>query len=90
MITVDPDHVGELCPELRVLLDAELKAGNRITDTSKGWPKPNSIFVLLAEPFKAMPAPLPPGVNHVDVDDPHWWKGEYKHTPTGHVLACRF
>lgn len=89
-MAVDPAHVSELCPELRVLLDAELAAGNQIVETSRGWPKPTSIFVLLASPFKPAPGTLLDGVTYLVVNDPHWWKAEYHHSPTGHVLGCRF
>ncbi len=33
---IDPTHLHELCCELRVLLDAEIAAGNRVAETSKG------------------------------------------------------
>jgi hypothetical protein len=87
---IDPAHVAELCSELRGLLDSELAAGNQIAETSRGWPKPNSIFVLLASPFRATSEVLPRGVTYVDVNDPHWWKAEYHHEATGHMLGCRF
>jgi hypothetical protein len=86
---IDPDHVAELCPELRALLDAELAVGNQIVETSKGWPIPTSIFVLLASPFRIVREVLPHGVTYLDVNDPHWWKSEYNHFPSGHKLACR-
>jgi hypothetical protein len=87
---IDPAHVEALCCELRVLLEAELAAGNRIAETTKGWPLPNSVWVLLAAPFHNSPAQMPPGVRVVDLNDPHWWKQEYEHVTSGCVLACRF
>jgi hypothetical protein len=79
-----------LCPELRLLLDAELAAGNRVAETGAGWPNPSSILVMLAHPFRCTPSSLPPGVEYLEVNDTHWWKAEYHHLPTGHLLACRF
>jgi hypothetical protein len=87
---IDPAHLDELCTELRVFLDAELAAGNRIIETSKGWPLPSSILVLLHSAFHNSPAQLPPNVRLVEVNDPHWWKQEYIHITSGHRLACRF
>lgn len=87
---IDPTHLHDLCCELRVLLEAELAAGNRVAETSRGWPLPDSIWVLLVAPFHNTPEQLPPGVRLVDVNDPHWWKQEYKHLASGSVLACRY
>ncbi len=87
---VDPRHVAELCPELRTLLEAELAAGNRISDTHKGSPTPDAIYVALAMPFKLAPEVLPRGVVFREVNDPHWWKAQYEHVPTRHLLVCHF
>ncbi len=87
---IDPAHVDALCCELRVLLDAELAAGNRIAETTQGWPLPDSVLVLLTAPFYNTPEQLPPGVKLIDVNDPHWWKQEYRHAASGCALACRY
>jgi hypothetical protein len=87
---IDPTHLRDLCCELRVLLEAEIAAGNRVAETSKGWPLPDSVWVLLSAPFHNTPEQLPPGVKLVDVNDPHWWKQEYKHLASGSVLACQY
>ena len=89
MDMVNPSHLEQLCQPLRALLDAELAAGNRVVETSTGWPKPASVFVMLEKPFKARPPALPGGVIYNDVNDPHWWKADYFHEATGHGLACR-
>jgi hypothetical protein len=90
METVNRAHVAELCPELRTLLESELAAGNQVAETSKGWPRPDSVFVMLALPFRKRPGTLPAGVVYRDVNDPHWWKAQYHHEPTQHLLACPF
>ena len=89
MEMVSQNHLLQFCPELRFLLDAELSAGNKVVETSTGWPKPMSVFVMLAEPFKAKLAKLPGGIIYNDVNDPHWWKADYFHEASGHALACR-
>ncbi len=90
MSRIDPDALGLLCPELRPLLDAELAAGNRVTDADRGRFAPGAVFVLLETPFAETRPGLDGGVVRVDVNDPHWWKTEYRHAASGHVVACRF
>ena len=82
------EHIGPLCPELRQIVNSELASGNEIIDTSAGWPKAGAIFVLLKKPFASHD--LPPGVVYRDVNDPHWWKAEYAHEASGHMIAGRF
>jgi hypothetical protein len=89
MEMVNPEHLAALCPELRTFLNAELAVGNRVVETSMGWPKPQSVFIMLAEPFKAKPAAIPGNIIFNDVNDSHWWKADYYHEASGHVLACR-
>jgi hypothetical protein len=83
-------HLDRLCLELAELLAAELAAGNEIFETGSGWPRPESVLVSLAKPFLTKPAPLPPGVVFREINDPHWWKAEYEHEPSGQMLICRF
>jgi hypothetical protein len=90
MNMVNEEHLTELCDQLRVLLDAELAAGNAIVETFKGWPLDGSIFVMLGSPFRCRPASLPEGVTFREINDPHWWKASYQHEPSQHCLACRF
>ena len=78
-----------LCPELYALLETELTAGNAVRETA---PAPGSagILVLLTRSFRATPDPLPPHVFLVPINDPHWWKSEYRCRLHPHVLACPF
>jgi hypothetical protein len=80
----------QLCPELRGLLAEELTAGNRIADCGPSPHNPRGVLVLLAADFKHRPAVPPPDVDYVVINDPQWWKAEYVHRPSGHVLAARF
>lgn len=86
----DPSHVARLCPALRRLLDLELCAGNSVAETSIGWPRDGAVFVLLGGPFRAVAEGLHADLDRRPINDPHWWKEEIEHKPTGHVLACRF
>ena len=78
-----------LCPELYALLEGELAAGNAVRETA---PAPGSIgiLVLLTRSFRATPEPLPANVFLVAINDPHWWKAEYRCKLHPHVLACPF
>ena len=72
------------------MLDAELAAGNRVADRGPSPHHPQGVLVLLAADFKNRPRVRPAGVDYVEINDPHWWKAEYVHRPSGHVLAARF
>lgn len=87
---IQQTHIDQLCPELAELLTAELAAGNQIVETSMGWPRPESIVIGLSKHFLARPATLPAGVVFRELNDPHWWKAEYEHEPSGQMLICRF
>jgi hypothetical protein len=90
MHPVDKERVDELCQELRPLLDAELAAGNSVTDTWKGWPHRDSLYIMLARPFTVWRDSLPSGVMFRAVDDPHYWKSEYLCDEVHHAVACGF
>lgn len=80
-------RVAALHPSLRLLLDAELKAGNEIMETGGGWPDKDSVFIRLKHPFKARPAQLPDSVTYNEVNDAHWWQAEYLSRSPRHLLV---
>jgi hypothetical protein len=82
-------HPDELCPELGPILAAELAAGNAVRETGPA-PGTNGMLVLLGRPFRTTPNVLPAEVYLVPVNDPHWWKSEYRCKLHPHVLACAF
>ena len=84
----DAPALARLHPDLRVLLDAELAAGNEVEETGGGWPDPDSVFVRLRDSFRAKPASLPDGVVYTELNDPHWWKADYTTRSPRHTLAC--
>jgi RimJ/RimL family protein N-acetyltransferase len=86
--TRDRPALASLHPDLRVILDAELAAGNSVVETGAGWPDTDSVFVRLREPFRTKPSRLPAGVTYTEPNDPHWWKADYSSTAPRHVLAC--
>ena len=83
----DGPALARLHPALRAILDAELAAGNEVTETGGGWPDADSVFVRLREPFRTKPDPLPPGVTYTEPNDPHWWRADYSSASPRHILA---
>jgi len=79
--------LAALHPSLRAMVDAEVDAGNEVTETGTGWPEPGSVFVRLAEPFRVIPPRLPEGVTYFEPNDPHWWKAEYSTPTPRHIVA---
>ena len=88
---MDASVLNEICPELKTILDEEIRSGNEIVEISKGFPPPDGIFVMIGKPFKMAETNLPPAVSLVHINDPHWWKSEYscKYHRNG-LIACRF
>jgi hypothetical protein len=86
---IEPQDIEKLCSDLRQILDAELSSGNEIVETWRGWPKPETIGVMLGKPFKTKHDAIS-GVVFREINDPHWWKAEYYFEPSNHILACRF
>jgi hypothetical protein len=87
---LDQHPLNLLVPELKILLDAELAAGNEVKETNIDFPRAGAVFVGLRRQFRAIPTELPPGVVFRAINDVHWWQAEYEHLPTGHYLVCGF
>lgn len=81
-------HIDNFSKTLKVILDEEIKLGNHIAETSKGWSQDDTVIVFLDKPFKKQ--------YHIEnieyriIDDPHYWKAEYYDSSKNHVLACKF
>jgi hypothetical protein len=87
---IDQAALAALCPELRAISDAELAAGNTISEASRGAGMPNAVYVGLRRPFQCRQLAMPAGVAFREINDPHWWKAEFEHAATGDLLVCRF
>lgn len=87
---VFPEDIDSLHSALQPILRAELSAGNVVVETWRGWPKRDSLFVMLQRPFAKCYTPFPAGVIFRNINDPHHWKAEFVHESSHHVLACRF
>lgn len=82
-----PTIPDDFHPALRAMLDAELAAGNRVREVGREFPERGSILVQLQQPFKARPAVVPPGVEHIQLNDPHWWMDEFRAGSPPHLLV---
>lgn len=74
-------------PSLRVILEAELAAGNVVREVGRGFPEPGSLLVQLRDRFRVRHEPLPPEVRHVTLDDPLWWMDEFHAGEPPHLLV---
>lgn len=53
------------------------------------WPPDCRLFVQLARPFGKR-YPVPAGIIHAVLNDPHYWKAEYSTADGAECLACGF
>lgn len=77
-------HRCLLCPAMNDIINSEIKNGNAILETSKGWPDENSVFVRLARPVTAR---TPLGMDRRVVNDPHYCQVEIYDPRSGHIIA---
>jgi hypothetical protein len=88
MEIINDDHLKRLSSKLSQILADEITAGNRVVETSEGWPETKSINVFLERPF--INSYDLEGVEFREINDPHWWKSEYIDHITRHILASKF
>ena len=87
---ITSNDIDELSPPLRAILDYELRAGNKVVETWRGWPKATSIGVILDDPLTTPKEGLPKGITYNYLNDPHYWREELVDGETNHVLATKF
>jgi hypothetical protein len=73
---------------LQAILEAELARGNTVVEVSS-WPPKCRLLVLLKRPFHDRYAPAD-RVAYAHINDPHYWKSEYRFNDGEEVLACGF
>ena len=92
---IDNKIIDRLSEVLKNILEAELKAGNKVIETFEckegdSFPEPNAIMVFLLKPFMT---PIQRNITDVDfrnVNDPHYWKAEYNDKKNIQYLCCKF
>jgi predicted RNA-binding protein (virulence factor B family) len=70
---------NQLSPYLQVILDAELRAGNKIQSASMGYPEDKSISVTLEKRF-INKYKNNENVTYTLLNDPHYWNEDYATT----------
>ena len=85
---ITQEHIDNFSGRLTGILNSELRLGNEIAETSKGWPHKETIIVFLKSPF--IECYKFNDIDYRDINDIHYWKAEYFDKPTNHVLACKY
>lgn len=86
---IENKDIEEVSSALKSILDMELKEGNVIFETWRGWPY-NGIVISLEYPFKTKLQCINEGVVFTEVNDIRNWKSQYHDTVTGDMLICKF
>lgn len=77
-----------MAPALQSILEAELMAGNTVVEVSC-WPPKCTLLVILGHEFKTT-VHVSDNVTFHEINDPHYWKAEYRYGGGTEVLACKF
>ena len=78
----------KMAPPLQSILMSELARGNSILSVGD-WPPKCRLLVNLARPFRKKYA-LAADVEYEAINDPHYWKAEYRYKGGLECLACGF
>lgn len=90
-MAIDPNIIVKFSGKLNEILELELKAGNKIVETSEGdWPCPGSVMIFLEKPFKTPIQRDLSGIEFRNINDPHYWKAEYVDVKNKMWLCCKF
>lgn len=81
--------IAQLHPALKLILEAELNAGNEILEISDGGTNSEGVlFIKLRHRFRVPPGPLSSGIVYSEPNDPHWWFADYSAANPRQNLAC--
>jgi len=88
---VDEQIVIQFHGELKMILDKELEAGNKITETWHGdWTYKDISAISLKDPFKTRIQRNLDDIVFRNINDPHYWKAEYFDSKNKLLLVCGF
>jgi hypothetical protein len=80
-------RIGKLCKPLRLIVEAEFAAGNRVADIREDWPRPGSLVVVLRDAFHFTPAARDSGIVYCEVPSRSFWAAQYVHAPSRQIVA---
>jgi hypothetical protein len=80
-------EVPKMVAPLQRLLEAEIRAGNRIVEVSS-WPAKCRLLVILEGRLRTNEA-VPLGVTFHELQSPHYWHAEFRYEGGIEVLACK-
>jgi hypothetical protein len=89
MPTISDVTSANFAPELRAILEAEIAAGNSISEVRTGSPVHDAVVVVLENPFLTPLRAASANVRFRQVNLPGWWRAEYTAAQPPHTLACR-
>lgn len=78
----------EISQPIEEILNAEIAYGNKIVESSQGWPDKESTLILLEKPFHKTYST--DKLEYRDINDPHYWKEEYIDKSNAQTIACKF
>ena len=78
----------EISHSIKVILNSEIAQGNRVVESSKGWPEKESTLIILEKPFHEKYRI--DNLEYRDINDPHYWKEAYNDKNNMQTIACRF
>lgn len=78
----------EISQSIEKILKAEITNGNRIVESSKGWPEKESTLIILERPFHKKYNIE--NLEYREINDPHYWKEEYYDNNNKQTIACKF
>jgi len=90
LVKINENNLRDFNKELFLILESEIKSGNRIVETHRGWPNSESIFISMEKPFITKISNLSPEIIYREINDPYYWKAEYYHEKSTDILVCRF
>lgn len=88
---INQEELNKFSGVLLDILNAELAAGNIISETWSGdYPYEGTTAVVLAKPFLTPIRRDLPNIGFNHINDPHYWKADYYDKQNKLILICRF
>ncbi|WP_309021009.1 hypothetical protein [Pelagicoccus sp. SDUM812003] len=83
----DLDRISKASEPIREIFKKEIIRGNRLSETSEGWPS-KGVTIWLRNGF--LKDHRTKSVEFRRLNDPHYWKDEYCDPETGDLIVSKF